>query len=476
MQFNSWIFIGIFLPFVVIGYFSLNKYTNNKIASLYLLLCNCLFYVYAGIHYFLFFSLCIIMNYLFAFYLKKNKNIFVFAFSILVNIGLLAFLKYSNFLISSINTVFQTDYNLITLFIPLGLSFFIFQFITVLYDCYKDKISNLDGLTYLIYITYFPKIIQGPIMSYPQFEMQYQIQEKNLYNSENFANGLNLFLIGLVKKILVADVLAIFVNDGYAGSYLEMNSIMSILLVLSYTLQIYFDFSGYSDMALGVSYMLNIDLPRNFNSPYKAISVNDFWKRWHMSLTNFFTRYLYIPLGGNRKGEIRTYLNVIIVFAVSGLWHGANITYIVWGFLHGMFSVLERKIHFLTKCPKFVQWMYTFIVINVLWIFFRASSIEQALIIIRNILRFDFNGIDFVLLSKMVLPEITIVLNFLHLDVVLNILPLLFIFLLLCICIFCKNSQEIKKLNVLYTMILILLAAWCILSFGDKISFIYEMF
>lgn len=316
-------------------------------------------------------------------------------------------------------------------------------------------------------------------MVYQDFSAQYERSFAEKKKENNLSKGLYAFALGLGKKILIADMLGKFVNAGFSSGYTEYNSVVLILLILSYTLQIYFDFSGYSDMAVGLGLMLNIRLPQNFNSPYKAMSINDFWKRWHMSLTSFFTKYLYIPLGGNRKGEARTYLNVMIVFLLSGLWHGANYTFLLWGILHGIASAAEKKFKYVDKLHAALQWMYTFCFVNIAWLFFRADSISQAIAILRGIFQFDFTGNLGSALSAMVLPEISFLLNVLHWEQYIAFVPVIFLFILVCAVLQCRNTDEkIQSFQptVFKLAVTIFIMSWCVLSFGEKVTFIYEMF
>lgn len=479
MQFNSWTFLFLFLPLILTGYYILNNYTSKRIAAYFLILGNFFFYAYSNLNAVVYFIFCILFNYILSKKLIQHKKKSLFFIGLLFNLGSLGLLKYLNFFITTLNSVFQKDFNLVTLFLPMGLSFFTFQFIALLYDCYKGKIEQLSFTKYVLFSSYFPKIVQGPIMLYQDFDAQYQLDTPDRFHCENFAKGLYALALGFGKKILIADVLALFVNPGFSTGYSSYNSTMLILLTLLYTLQIYFDFSAYTDMAKGISFMFNIELPQNFHSPYKATSINSFWKRWHMSLTGFFTRYLYIPLGGNRKGEFRTYLNVLIIFTLSGLWHGANNTFIIWGLLHGIASVIERKWKFPQRLHVVLQWAYTFVFTNLAWLFFRSSTITQALQIIKGIARCDFSGIENTALSVMILPEINRLFDYLNLGTYLRFLPLLFIFVLLLIVLQGKNTDEqLAKFKPTYfkLVLVILLMTWSILSFGAKTTFIYEMF
>lgn len=479
MQFNSWIFMFVFLPIVVLLYFGINRYLNRKYATCFLVVSNLVFYGYAGLGCMIYFLGFTIINFVISNRLIRTRERTLMIIGIALNLGALGVLKYCNFFITSFNALMKTDFNLVHLFLPLGLSFFTFQFIALIYDCYKGNIASLSFGEYMAFATYFPKIIQGPIMTYQEFEKQYTNEQNKSFKTENFAKGLYALSIGLGKKVLIADVLALFVNPGFSTNYSSYNSTMSILLMLAYTLQIYFDFSAYTDMARGISIMFNIELPTNFASPYKALSVNSFWKRWHMSLTGFFTKYLYIPLGGNRKGELRTYLNVLIIFTLSGLWHGANYTFIIWGVLHGVVCVIERKWNFLSKVHVALQWAYTFIFTNVTWLFFRSTTLQQALHIIKNIVRCDFSGIVQGDLKLLILPEINYLFDIINSESVFRIYPIIFILLLLFgILAFPNTDEQIKQFKptvfkVLYTIVIM---SWCVLSFGTKITFIYEMF
>lgn len=317
-------------------------------------------------------------------------------------------------------------------------------------------------------------------MLYQDFSKQYDENCDTVFSSENVAKGLYILSLGLGKKVLIADVLAIFVDEAFSTGYENYNSTMLLIMILAYTMQIYFDFSGYSDMAKGVGLMLNIELPQNFNSPYKAISVNDFWKRWHMSLTGFFTKYLYIPLGESRKGTLITYRNVMIVFLVSGLWHGANYTFIVWGALHGIASVIERKWNFPEKLHHVLRWLYTFVFINFSWLVFRATSMKQVMEVLKGICRCEFTGIDYQVMADLIPTEISYVFQLFRFETLLLILPLVFIVLLMIIVLQFKNSDERIsgefRPSYVTALSVVVIVVWSVLSFGTKITFIYEMF
>ena len=238
----------------------------------------------------------------------------------------------------------------------------------------------------MLFVTFFPQLIAGPIVLHDEMIPQFRDITKKKMDSDSLAQGIYIFSIGLFKKVIIADTFGRAVAWGYADTTMNITSMEMLIVSLSYTFQIYFDFSGYCDMALGISQMFNMTLPVNFNSPYQAISIIDFWKRWHMSLTRFLTNYIYIPLGGNRKGKIRTYINIMVVFLVSGIWHGANWTFIAWGLLHGFFNCLNRLFNDAwNRLHVVMQWLITFVLVNFLWIFFRASSVKVALSKIKTI-------------------------------------------------------------------------------------------
>ena len=258
--------------------------------------------------------------------------------AIILNVAVLVYFKYSNFIVDNINNLFNSNFIFKNLILPLGISFFTFQQIAYLVDSYKNEIENKNFIDYALLILYFPKLIAGPIVSSNDMFKQIQDTNRKNVNWDNLAKGFHLFVLGMAKKVLIADVFGSAVNIGFSDVGV-LNSIEAIFIMLAYTVQIYFDFSGYSDMAIGVSCMLNIDLPVNFNSPYKALTITEFWSRWHITLTGFFTKYIYIPLGGSRKGKVRMLINTSVIFLLSGLWHGAAWTYIIWGVIDGILVV-----------------------------------------------------------------------------------------------------------------------------------------
>lgn len=393
MLFNSYEFIFLFLPVVLIGYFSLNKIKLYMPAKVFLLAASLFFYGYFKPIYLVIIVSSILINY-FACKIIKSVNQMgikrvVFAIVIFINIFALFMFKYYDFTIRSINWVTGSEWDALNIMLPLGISFFTFQQLSYVIDSYYEKLPDYKLLDYSIFVTYFPQLIAGPIVLHDELVPQMDDLEKKKINYDNLAKGIFAFSLGLAKKVLLADKFGVIVDYGY-NNIDGLGVVNAIMVILSYTLQIYFDFSGYCNMATGIGLMMNIDLPMNFNSPYKATDAIDFWKRWHMTLTRFFTTYIYVPLGGSRKGNIRTYFNIMVVFVVSGIWHGANWTFIVWGMIWGVAQVMTRIMRpLLEKIPKVLMWFVTFIFVNLTWVIFRADSLTEAKSMFAQLANFD---------------------------------------------------------------------------------------
>lgn len=356
MLFNSYIFILLFLPICIIGYFGLNHFKKFTLAQLYLLILSLWFYGYFNPSYLLIIAMSILSNYLLSYamartvkpILKKAELLIGIAF----NLGILFYYKYYDFFIENINALFATDYSLKHILLPLGISFFTFQQLSYVIDAYRGEVSEYRFLQYASFVVYFPQLVAGPIVTHDELIPQFMDESKKQFCWDHFEKGLYIFALGLAKKVLIADVFGNAANWGFSNIPL-LDGTNAALTALAYTIQIYFDFSGYCDMAIGIGQMMNIDLPVNFDSPYKAVTITDFWSRWHKTLTRFFTKYIYIPLGGNRKGLLRTCINIMIVYLCSGFWHGANWTFVLWGCMHGLFSIITRCCsRFFRKIPK----------------------------------------------------------------------------------------------------------------------------
>ncbi len=484
MLFNSYIFLFLFLPICLLGYFTLNHFKKYKLAQAFLLIMSLWFYAYFNIYYLLIIILSIIINYLiyhiFKITEKKNSRKLLLYIGLLFNIGILIYYKYMDFFIDNINKLFNCNFNLLNIVLPLGISFFTFQQLSFVIDAYKKEVPNYSFLYYASFVAFFPQLIAGPIVTYDELIPQFLNQKNKSINWDNLAKGIYIFTLGLAKKVLIADVFGIAVNWGYSNID-TLNTTNSIIIMLSYTIQIYFDFSGYSDMAIGLGKMFNIDLPTNFNSPYKALNINDFWDRWHMTLTRFFTKYIYIPLGGSKKGVKRTYINILIIFIISGFWHGANWTFVFWGLLHGIFSVVTRKYkNFFDKLHPVLNWMITFGFVNIAWIFFRADSIKQALRIIYRILLCNFGPINENIINAFELPELNLIFKTLKIDLYFPYaIPLLFFIITFIIMLGSLNTIEKAKkfkstpINIIKVVILLV---WSIISFSGISTFLYFNF
>lgn len=369
-----------YLPLTMAVYFGLNRLKKYNAAKVSLVIASLIFYGYQEISYVWIILSSILMNYLACRLLErlpKYKKLVV-SIGVIANIALLGYFKYFDFLLENINALTGSHFDYLNIALPLGISFFTFQQVSYLIDAGRGECASHSFLDYILFVTFFPQLVAGPIVSHDEMLPQFACMENKRPDSANLVQGIQAFAIGLFKKVIVADNFGKIVSYGY-GHIPSLNSLEAILTILAYTIQIYFDFSGYCDMATGIGLMFNIQLPMNFNSPYKATTIVEFWKRWHITLTRFLTKYVYIPLGGNRKGRLRTCVNILIVFLVSGFWHGAGYTFILWGLLHGIANVLCRLCgKVIARIPGWINWIINFVFLNLTWTIFRASSIDQA--------------------------------------------------------------------------------------------------
>lgn len=385
MVFNSFSFIALFLPVTLCGYYYFSR-KSLQFAAVWLVLASFIFYGSWDYRFIPILLASILVNYFACKRLisapPQNRRRWLTT-SITFNLLLLGFFKYVNFFILSINDVTAGDIPSLSIILPVGISFFTFTQISLLVDAYHGKIKELNLTHYLLFTSYFPYIVAGPILHHQ--EMLPQFADPNHYRvkADNFSVGISLFVFGLGKKLLIADNLAVAISPIFAGDNPQF--FQAWLGMLAYTLQLYFDFSGYSDMALGVSRLMGFTIPINFNSPYKATSVSDFWQRWHISLSRFLRNYLYIPLGGNRRGQLNRYRNLILTMLLGGLWHGANWTFVIWGGLHGLYLCVQhtwqsgqRKPRQPTVMRNTFNRCITFIAVMVAWCFFRASDVGSA--------------------------------------------------------------------------------------------------
>jgi len=388
MLFNSYEFIFLFLPVTFAVYFWLNKKRLTQASKSWLVFASLFFYSWWNIIYLPLILGSILFNFAIGSTITKMgdsvsvKKGFsrkgLLTFGIVSNIALLAYFKYMDFFITNANTLLGSQWSLMHIVLPLGISFFTFTQIAYLVDAYRNEVKEMDYLNYSLFVTFFPHLLAGPILHHKEMMPQFDSLKSKVINYNNIAAGLFLFSIGLFKKVVIADTFAQWANAGFDSAQ-SLNLIEAWATSLSYTFQLYFDFSGYTDMALGVALLFNIRLPINFNSPYKALDIQDFWRRWHITLSRFLRDYIYIPLGGNRNGEFRTYSNLFTVFLVGGLWHGASWMFIIWGALHGSAIVIHRAWKSLgLSMNKYLAWFITFNFINITWIFFRAKEWDAA--------------------------------------------------------------------------------------------------
>lgn len=397
MLFNSYIFMMFFLPLSLFGYFGLNKKKEYTKAKVFLVLMSFWFYGYFSPGYILIIFSSICVNYYVGCKLLENndgeqRNVLFYS-GLLFNIGLLFYFKYLNFTLENINLLLQSNLLLSDIALPLGISFFTFQQLSFLIDCHRRCVPPYAFLDYALFVTFFPQLIAGPIVLHSEMVPQFADESKKQLNDSYFAKGLYAFSLGMSKKVLIADSFAHVVNWGYDNLDV-LSGVDGCLVALAYTFQIYFDFSGYCDIATGIALMFHLKIPMNFNSPYKSKNILDFWKRWHITLTRFLTTYLYHPLGGSNYGNFLTYRNIMIVFIISGIWHGANWTFVIWGLLHGSASVIVRIFQKMSiTLPSIFSWYLQFLFINFCWIFFRATSLADAFSLIETIVTGGYTAI-----------------------------------------------------------------------------------
>lgn len=322
MVFSSFSFLIVFLPLVIIGYYIIpKKYT--KVKNIILLIASLIFYSFGEPKYTILMVVSILVNYILTLLMsKKNNNKVIFVFTIIIDIGILVFFKYSNFIINNINNVFNTNFNNLNIDLPLGISFYTFQIMSYVIDVYKKKIKPQKSLINIAtYITLFPQLVAGPIVNYKTIENEL---EKRNETFEKFASGFRRFIVGLAKKVIIANNAAILADSIFNSDIQNLGTSIIWIGALAYSIQIYFDFSGYSDMAIGLGRIFGFNFLENFNYPYISKSITDFWRRWHISLSSWFKEYVYIPLGGNRCKKIKWFRNIFIVWMLTGLWHGAS--------------------------------------------------------------------------------------------------------------------------------------------------------
>lgn len=408
MLFNSYVFILAFLPVTLLGYFLLGRLARRTASKIWLVGCSLFFYAYFNPAYLPIIVLSVLLNFLLSQSMlrlsQKPLRALLLALGLALNLGVLGYYKYYDFFAGSLNEAFSLSFTLHHLVLPLGISFFTFQQLSYVIDSYQRRVPRYGFLDYALFVTFFPQLIAGPIVLHSEIVPQFADEKSRAFRLENFGPGLYAFAMGLGKKVLIADTFAHVAEMGFAPGT-AMNTPVAWLTALAFCLQLYFDFSGYCDMAMGLGLMFNIHIPQNFNSPYKALDIREFWQRWHITLSRFFTTYVYFPLGGSRKGTVRTCVNLLIVFLVSGLWHGAGWLFLFWGLLHGVASVLYR----LFRKPydalhPALRWLLTFLFVTIAWVFFRAESWDVAINIVTHLFNMTFGPVDTALFAGFALP------------------------------------------------------------------------
>lgn len=440
MVFSSYIFLFVFLPLVLAGYYLLSLVKNSIYQRLFLIGASLFFYGYFNPSYLLIIVVSILVNYLLASCIRGGTGRFqavCFWLGVLFNVVLLGYFKYRDFFVENINALFHTSFLLKHIALPLGISFFTFQQLSFLVSIRKgeEQLERFDD--YCIFVLFFPQLVAGPIVLYSEMIPQFKDPQRRYWNWDNIAKGVYIFLIGLFKKAVIADTLALFVDTGFTSSRLSFCAAWATSL--SYTFQVYFDFSGYSDMAVGLGKLFNIDIPFNFLSPYQSESIGVFWRRWHITLGRALQNYIYFPLGGSREGKLKTYRNLMITFLVSGLWHGAAWTFVLWGALHGLFNALERV--FAKPIGKLPHWLRvgcTLLIVNALWVLFRADSFQAAGVVYRGMVDFANPGLlQVALLANDGFVGVPAVLNTAY--VIALLAALLFV------CLRAKNSRQMLE-------------------------------
>ncbi|MDE5939133.1 MAG: MBOAT family protein [Lachnospiraceae bacterium] len=513
MLFNSYIFVFVFFPICLLGYYVLLQKGKPGGTKVFLTAMSLWFYGYFNLSYLLIMVCSIAGNYLFHRLLSGGRlrlrqrgegkagqeeaqvgavaRRAVMILAVALNLGVLFYFKYFDFFLDTVNGVFGTDFILRGILLPLGISFFTFQQISFIVDTYRGEAADCSLSEYALFVSFFPQLIAGPIVNHGEMLPQFRAFGTKKADWERIAGGFALFVLGLSKKVLLADTFGAGVDYGY-GNLAVLGRADAGLVILFYALQLYFDFSGYCDMAVGIGRMLGIEIPVNFNSPYKAVNIVDFWKRWHITLNRFFTKYVYIPLGGNRKGRGRMYVNLLIVFFLSGLWHGAGFHFIVWGMLHGVLYVVTRFWQGRVKtkndkCVKnriltVVSQVATFLYVSVAWVYFRAENISQANTLLRTACAGEAKKISMDLAECLQPDEFWYVIKVLHLD---NLpfsrymIMLLFLAAGLYFSMIGRNAQERVarlKYGPVSAAVLVVLAVWCILSFSGVSTFLYFNF
>ena len=483
MLFNSVVYITIFQPVVIGGFYLLQKLRNPLWAKLFLFGMSLVFYGYYNVSYVGILIASLFLNYGCSALLEKTDadkmRRLISGIGILGNLGLLFYFKYFNFFIDNCNFLLHTHISVEKIALPLGISFFTFQQISYLVERCRKNAARRSFLDYACFITFFPQLIAGPIVMYDEWLPQLDNWRERKKTAGDFYRGASLFILGLAKKVLLADALAVLVNEEFKNiSRLDMPS--AWITIIFYMMELYFDFSGYCDMARGIGKMMGFTLPENFRSPLTALSVRDFWRRWHMTLSRFLTQYIYIPLGGNRRGLTRQCFNIFVVFLASGFWHGANWTFVVWGLLHGFAMIAET----LFSRVKTVRTPAAGIFITLSFSIFRCDSLADATLLWKKLFAGGYNGMILRLRDTLRFPE-----NYVLTGIVEKYFPQLtdalflfyLLFLLGCGIFFIRGMTaeewiEKRGQTTVGSFLLATVFVWCFISLSQVSVFLYFNF
>lgn len=484
MLFNSYLFMLIFLPVCVAGWYLCGRLDKPRLSTLFLLAMSLWFYAANDLRGLAVLLASALVNWAIGRKLTGHPRKPLLILGVLLNLGTLGVLKYTNFVLENIGRLTGHTFGAVSLLLPLGISFFTFQQVAYLVDAYQGKAERYALDEYALFVSFFPYVMSGPIAFHSEILPQLRDPTCRRLDWERLARGLTLIGYGLAKKVLLADTLGSAVNVAWNDVY-GLTSSTALVAMLAYTFQLYFDFSGYCDIATGAAKMLGINLPRNFDSPYRACSITEFWKRWHMTMTRFFTRYLYIPLGGSRRGFVRTCINTLIVFLVSGLWHGASWTFIAWGGLHGLLLMLAkiRDRHTDKRLPRPLGWLLTFLFVNIAWIFFRAPNFEAVRVFLRQLVSMNWMRLPYSMYSCFMTTEVKVVNQFLGLqsETLGLAATIFFLALSLALCLVPHNaldrtlSGRFRPSGIQLAVSAVLLT-WAILSFTGVSTFLYFNF
>ena len=487
MSFNSLVFLLIFLPLYFLCIYLLNKkfFNKKKFLIFVTIIFSFIFYGYYSIDYLIIFILSIAINYFISnyFFKKYISRKFLLFISIIFNLSILAIFKYYNFFIDNINLYYSLKIDYVNLILPIGISFFTFQQISYHVDIYKKKINNkkISFINYSLYVSFFPQLVAGPILRFNEFVFEITKKSSFIYNYKNISIGLVIIILALSKKLILADNLGIIADDCLREfkSSQNISFYNSWLLIFSFSMQIYFDFSAYSEIAIGICKIININIPANFNSPFQATNFIDFWRRWHITLSNFFRDYFYVPLGGNKNNLFSKCILIFIIMSVVGFWHGASWNFILWGSLHGFFIVLNhlindiKKFNLLNNIHFFLKQIFIFVTTSVLFVFFKVVEFKNAIYILESAMGFNqlhiLNVIEISALNKIIFGLSFIICLF---------FPNLFSFLNLKIINIKKKSVSnfIFNFNYLYLILLFFLIIICGYYLSFPKSFIYFQF